>query len=91
MSANNNSHNGEKGKAAKRGIVVSDKMEKTIVVRIDRVVRHRFYRKVIKRSMKIKAHDEKNTAKIGDVVTIVQTRPVSKDKRWKLQAVLKKV
>ena len=90
MSANNNSRNVKKAIPAKKGIVVSDKMDKTIVVRIDRIVRHPFYKKVITRSMKIKAHDEKNVAKIGDVVTIVQVRPLSKDKRWKLQTVLEK-
>lgn len=72
------------------GVVVSDKMSKTIVVRIDRVTRHPIYRKVMKRSRKIKAHDEKNVAKTGDVVKIIETRPLSKDKRWKLVEVIEK-
>ncbi len=72
----------------KKGTVVSNKMDKTIVVRIDGVVRHRMYKKPIRRSVKVKVHDEKNTAKIGDVVSIRQTRPLSKDKRWKLERVL---
>ena len=72
------------------GIVVSDKMDKTIVVRLDSVRRHRIYRKVMRHSRKIKAHDEKNAAKTGDVVKIVQTRPLSKDKRWKLTEVVDK-
>ena len=74
----------------KEGVVVSDKMDKTIVVRIDRDVRHSFYRKVQERSVKIKAHDEKNIAKVGDVVKIVQTRPLSREKRWRLDTVVRK-
>ena len=75
---------------AKKGIVISDKMDKTIVVRTDRTIRHSYYRKVIRRSTKVKAHDEKNTAKVGDVVKIVQTKPISRDKRWKLSEVIEK-
>jgi len=74
----------------KKGVVVSDKMDKTIVVKIKSVVRHPFYSKVVRRSIKVKAHDEKNTAKIGDVVKIVPTRPISKNKRWKLIEVAEK-
>jgi len=74
----------------KKGVVVSDKMNKTIVVRIDSVTRHSLYNKVLARSIKVKVHDEKNTAKTGDVVTIVQTRPLSRDKRWKLASVVEK-
>lgn len=73
----------------KTGVVVSDKMNKTIVVRIDRATRHPVYNKVLKRSKKVKAHDEKNVAKIGDVVRIIQTRPLSKEKRWMLVEVVK--
>lgn len=72
------------------GIVVSDKMEKTIVVRLDSVTHHPMYNKVMRRSRKVKAHDEKKTAKTGDTVKIVHTRPLSKDKRWRLVEVLKK-
>ena len=90
MPLSNNSHNAKKSVSVKRGTVVSDKMDKTIVVRIDSVVRHQFYKKVMRRSTKVKAHDEKNVAKIGDVVKVIQTRPISKDKRWKLSEVVKK-
>lgn len=74
----------------KTGVVVSDKMHKTIIVRLDRVTRDAVYKKVVSRSQKVKAHDGKNIAKTGDVVKIVQTRPLSKDKRWRLLEVVKK-
>lgn len=64
------------------GVVVSDKMEKTIVVMLSRRVHHKKYEKIITKSMKIKAHDEKNEAKIGDIVKLREVRPLSKDKRW---------
>jgi small subunit ribosomal protein S17 len=70
------------------GIVVSDKMEKTAVVKVDRLVKHPVYNKYIKRSAKYKAHDEENVAKIGDRVLIVETRPTSKDKRWKIRQII---
>ncbi len=70
------------------GTVVGDKMHKTIVVRVDRSVRHPEYKKVITRSSKFKAHDEENKAKIGDRVMIMETRPLSKEKRWRLVQVL---
>lgn len=73
----------------KTGIVTSDKMNKTIVVRIDGVTHHPLYNKIMRRSIKVKAHDEKNEAKTGNTVKIVQTRPLSKDKRWKLLEVVK--
>jgi small subunit ribosomal protein S17 len=69
------------------GIVISDKMDKTVVVKIDRITSHPVYRKVMRKSHNIKAHDEKNAAKTGDVVKIVRTRPFSKDKRWKVAEV----
>ncbi|MDD5680832.1 MAG: 30S ribosomal protein S17 [Candidatus Omnitrophica bacterium] len=68
----------------KTGTVVSDKMHKTIVVRIDSVTHHAKYSKILRRAMKVKVHDEKNAAKTGDTVKIIQIRPLSKDKRWKL-------
>jgi small subunit ribosomal protein S17 len=68
----------------KTGTVVSSKMSKTIVVRIDSVAHHKKYSKILRRAIKVKAHDEKNTAKPGDIVKIVHVRPLSKDKRWKL-------
>ncbi len=71
------------------GVVISDKMDKTIIVRIDRVTKHSLYNKVIKKFVKFKAHDEKNKAKTGDKVKIVETRPLSKDKRWRLLEILK--
>jgi small subunit ribosomal protein S17 len=71
------------------GVVVSDKMDKTIVVRVERVTKHSLYNKVIKKFLKFKAHDEGNKAKIGDKVKIAETRPLSKDKRWRLVEILK--
>lgn len=73
------------------GQVVSNKMNKTIVVQIERKVKHPMYGKYVKRLTKMYAHDEDNTSQIGDVVKIQQTRPLSKTKRWKLVEVLKKV
>ena len=66
------------------GIVVSDKMQKTVVVRIDRRFAHPRYGKMVTRSTKVKAHDEANDAKTGDTVRIMETRPLSKDKRWRV-------
>jgi len=70
------------------GVVVSDKMEKTVVVRVDRLVKHAQYNKYIKRSVKYKVHDENNSCKAGDKVQIVECRPLSKDKRWALRQIL---
>jgi small subunit ribosomal protein S17 len=72
------------------GTVTSDKMEKTITVSVETVKRHPLYRKTIKTSKKYKAHDENNEAKAGDVVKIMETRPLSKDKRWKLTEIVQK-
>ena len=66
------------------GRVVSDKMEKTIVVSIERLVKHATYGNYVRRRNKFKVHDEKNEAKVGDVVRFMETRPLSKDKRWRL-------
>lgn len=71
------------------GIVVSDKMDKTIVVKVERLVRHPLYKKVIRKHKKYKAHDEHNIAKVGDKVRIMETRPLSKEKRWRLVEILK--
>ena len=68
----------------RRGYVTSDKMNKTIVVKVEDRVKHPLYGKVIRRTSKIKAHDENNTAGIGDLVTITETRPLSATKRWRL-------
>jgi small subunit ribosomal protein S17 len=72
----------------RRGVVVSDAMDKTIVVKVDTVKAHPKYKKVVRRSAKFHAHDEANTAKIGDLVRIVETRPLSKTKNWRLAEVL---
>lgn len=72
------------------GIVASDKMDKTVVVRVDTRVRHPLYGKITSVSKKFKAHDENNEAKIGDKVLIAETRPLSKDKRWRVVEILEK-
>lgn len=68
----------------REGVVVSDKMQKTVVVRIDRTVAHARYGKRVRRSTMVKAHDEQNAAKVGDHVRIMETRPLSRDKRWRV-------
>jgi small subunit ribosomal protein S17 len=72
----------------RRGVVVSDAMDKTIVVKVEAVRSHQRYKKVIRRSVKFHAHDEQNQAKVGDLVRIVETRPLSKSKNWRLVEVL---
>ena len=72
------------------GKVVSDKMDKTIVVAIEDNVQHPLYKKIIKRTSKFKAHDENNECGIGDTVEIMETRPLSKDKRWRLVRIINK-
>ena len=80
---------GERGRRQeRRGVVVSDAMDKTIVVKVDTIKAHRRYKKVVRRSTKFHAHDEQNQAKKGDVVRIVETRPLSKQKRWRLAEIL---
>ena len=71
------------------GVVVSDKMQKSIVVRIDRTAKHPVYKRIVRKSNKIMAHDEKKAAKVGDKVVIQETKPISKSKRWRLIEVLK--
>ena len=79
-----------RGKHKERvGSVVSDKMEKTIIVRLTRTTKHSIYGRIIKKSRKVVAHDEKNQAKTGDRVKIQETRPLSKNKRWRLVEVLR--
>jgi small subunit ribosomal protein S17 len=75
----------------KEGVVVSDKMTKTRVVVIERVYRHPRYERVITRSKRLKAHDETNASKVGDRVLIEETRPLSKDKRWRIRQVIARV
>ncbi len=72
------------------GTVVSDKMQKTIVVAVKDNVRHPLYKKIIKRTYKLKAHDENNECKIGDTVRVMETRPLSKDKRWRLVEIVER-
>ncbi len=72
------------------GEVVSDKMDKTVVVAIEDNVRHPLYKKIIKRTIKLKAHDENNECRIGDRVAIMETRPLSKDKRWRVTRIVVK-
>jgi small subunit ribosomal protein S17 len=72
------------------GKVVSDKMEKTVVVAVSGSVRHPLYKKIVKKTYKLKAHDEKNECKIGDTVRVMETRPLSKDKRWRLVEIIER-
>ena len=72
------------------GTVVSDKMEKTVVVAIEDNVRHPLYKKIVKRTVRLKAHDENNVCRVGDVVEIMETRPLSKDKHWRLTRIIEK-
>jgi len=78
------------GRKERRGIVVSDAMDKTIVVRIDVAQKHERYGKVVRRSSKLHAHDEQNAAGVGDLVRVVETRPLSATKRWRLLEILEK-
>lgn len=78
------------GRKERRGVVVSDAMDKTIVVRIDVIEKHQLYGKVVRRSTKLHAHDEHNAAGKGDVVRVVETRPLSATKRWRLLEILEK-
>lgn len=72
----------------KEGVVLSNKMDKTIVVRVDRLTKHKRYGRVIRRAAKFKVHDEQNQAKEGDRVRIMETRPLSKEKRWRLVEII---
>lgn len=74
----------------RQGVVVSDKMEQSIMVRVDRTTRHRLYKKVIRRSKKYMAHDQENKCRVGDVVRIMECRPISRRKRWRLLEVVTK-
>ncbi len=78
-----------KGKV-RSGRVVSDKMDKTRVVAVERVTRHPLYGKIIRRTKKYKMHDETNESRVGDVVRMMETRPISKDKRWRLVEIMRK-
>jgi small subunit ribosomal protein S17 len=74
----------------REGLVVSDLMDKTVVVEVKRLVRHRLYKRVLQRSARCKAHDEQNECSVGDRVRIMETRPLSKTKRWRVVSVLEK-
>ena len=75
---------------SRRGYVISDKMDKTVVVEVEDRVKHPLYGKVIRRTSKVKAHDEQNAAGVGDLVLIMETRPLSATKRWRVVEVLEK-
>ena len=75
---------------SREGVVVSDAMQKTRVVRIERVFRHPRYQRVVRVSKKLKAHDEANESRVGDRVVIEETRPLSKEKRWRIRSILVK-
>lgn len=81
----------ERGRRKTRvGVVVSDAMDKTVVVRVDRKVRHPLYKKTVLRSKKLAAHDEHNEAHVGDVVRVMETRPLSKTKRWRVVEIVER-
>ena len=75
----------------KTGKVVSDKMDKTVVIAIERLVQHPLYKKSIKKTVRFKAHDENNDSHTGDIVSVMETRPLSKDKRWRVVEVIERV
>lgn len=75
---------------AQVGLVVSDKMDKTVVVEITRSVKHPLYKRYVKRSERFKAHDENNECRVGDTVRIMETRPLSKDKNWRVERIIEK-
>lgn len=72
------------------GTVVSDKMDKTVVVVVERVIKHKLYKKYVRTHKKFKAHDEENACKIGDIVVITESRPLSKTKRWRVSKIVEK-
>ena len=72
------------------GTVTSDKMDKTVVVSVEKSVKHKVYNKIVKRTYKLKAHDENNECKVGDKVKVMETRPLSKDKRWRVVEIVEK-
>ena len=86
----NNADTGRTARKVRQGTVVSDKMEKTVVVAIERRVPHPVYGKMVTKTKRLKAHDEANSAKVGDTVRIVETRPLSFDKRWRLLEIVER-
>ena len=87
---NNQSTTARHARKTRVGVVVSDKMQKTVVVSVERRVPHPVYGKMVTRSKKYKAHDEENSAKVGDRVRIMETRPLSKDKRWRVVEIVER-
>jgi len=81
---------GRRRKKTQVGVITSDKMDKTVVICVDKVFKHPIYKKYIGRTMKYKAHDERNEARVGDKVLIIESRPLSKDKRWRVSKILEK-
>ena len=89
MSEHETTPTSERGRRKeRRGVVVSDAMEKTVVVRVDVVKPHPKYHKMLRRSIKLHAHDEANSSKVGDVVRLVETRPLSRTKRWRVAEIV---
>lgn len=81
----------ERGRRKVRtGVVVSDKMDKTVLVKVDRKMRHPLYKKIVRRSSKLAVHDEGNQARIGDTVRVMETRPISKSKRWRIVEIVER-
>ena len=85
-----NAREARNARKVRRGTGVSDKMQKTVVVAIDRRVPHPVYGKMVTRTKRVKAHDEENSAKTGDTVRIMETRPLSKDKRWRVVEIVER-
>lgn len=89
-SGENPDRESRKLRKTRQGVIVSDKMDKSIVVRVERTMRHPLYKKVIRRSRNYMAHDQENTGKIGDKVRIMECRPMSRHKRWRLVEVMER-
>ncbi|HET7415204.1 MAG TPA: 30S ribosomal protein S17 [Arthrobacter sp.] len=90
VNVENSAGHGRNYRKTRRGYVVSDKMEKTVVVKVEDRVKHALYGKVLRRSERVKAHDEQNSAGVGDLVVISETRPLSATKRWRIVEILEK-
>jgi small subunit ribosomal protein S17 len=90
MTAENAMENGRGARKHKVGTVVSDRMDRTVVVRVERLVAHPVYKKYVKRRSTYKAHDEKNEYQVGDRVEIIETRPLSKEKRWRVSRLIER-
>lgn len=89
MSDNNQASAAVRRKATKVGVVVSDKMDKSVTVRVDRIVRHKLYARYVRRTSKFMAHDEQNSCRVGDTVEIVESRPLSTRKRWRVRRIVR--